>query len=81
MKSYFSDELLQKTIQELIDTANQKVVANKSVQFAMNDEVRLLLEKELKRNMQDFFFQIDAYAIRHIFKEHGNDKKKNQEGK
>ena len=75
------DNSLKESLLKLIELSKNKVVQNQTVTFEINVEVKDLLEVELKKDCSEYHFQIDIYAIKHIFKEHGDVKKKKIEGK
>ena len=75
MQELKTNKPLQEALQELIELSRKKEVKNQSVTFELADEVKELLENELGKSVAGFVFQIDIYAIKHIFKEHGDEKK------
>jgi hypothetical protein len=75
------DKSLKESLLKLVELSKEKVIKNQSVTFEINSEVKNLLEAELNKDCSEYCFQIDIYAIKHIFKEHGDIKKKKQEDK
>ena len=71
---------LKKSLLELIELSKDKVVKNQAVTFEINEDVKNLLGSELNKDCSEYRFQIDIYAIKHIFKEHGDSKKEENRG-
>jgi hypothetical protein len=71
---------LKESLLELIELSKDKVVKNQAVTFEINTDVKKLLEVELEKDCSEYQFQIDIYAIKHIFKEHGDSKKEENRG-
>ena len=74
------DKPLKESLLKLIELSKEKVIENQSVIFEINEEVKVLLKSELNKDCSEYHFQIDIYAIKHIFKEHGNVKKEDSRG-
>jgi hypothetical protein len=74
------DSLIKESIIRLIALAHKNESKNHAVKFPINDEVKSLLEDEMEFNFDEYSFQIDIYAIKHILKEHGNESKEDTRG-
>jgi hypothetical protein len=74
------DSLIKESIIRLIALAHKNESKNHAVKFPINDEVKSLLEDEMEFNFDEYSFQIDIYAIKHIRKEHGNESKEDTRG-
>ncbi len=74
------DNSLKESLLKLIELSKSKVIQNQTVTFEINVEVKDLLAVELKKDCSEYHFQIDIYAIKHIFKEHGDVKKEENRG-
>ncbi len=70
----------EKQLSELVVLAHQKKVENQFITFEISDNVKIEIQRELGLDCTEYCFQIDVYAIRHIFKEHGNITKETQRG-
>ena len=71
---------LKESLLALIELSKEKVVKNQTVTFEINADVKTLLASELEKDCSEYHFQIDIYAIKHIFKEHGDSKKEEKRG-
>ena len=71
---------LKELLLKLIELSKEKVIENQSIIFEINEDVKVLLESELSKDCSEYRFQIDIYAIKHIFKEHGNVIKEDSRG-
>ena len=78
--SKIEDSLTKESIIRLIELAHTNELKNHAVKFPINDEVKALLEEEMEYNFDEYSFQIDIYAIKHILKEHGNESKEDTRG-
>ena len=74
------DKPLKESLLKLIELSKEKLSDNQSVIFEINEDVKILLKSELNKDCSEYRFQIDIYAIKHIFKEHGNVKKEDSRG-
>jgi hypothetical protein len=74
------DKSLKESLLHLVELSKEKVIKNQSVTFEINSEVKNLLEAELNKDCAEYYFQIDIYAIKHIFKEHGDIKREEARG-
>ena len=71
---------LKESLLKLVELSKEKVIENQSIIFEINEDVKVLLESELSKDCSEYRFQIDIYAIKHIFKEHGNVIKEDSRG-
>ena len=71
---------LKESLLELIELSKDKVVKNQAIVFEINADVKILLASELEKDCSEYHFQIDIYALKHIFKEHGDSKKEEKRG-
>ena len=71
---------LKESLLKLVELSKEKVIENQSIIFEINENVKVLLESELSKDCSEYRFQIDIYAIKHIFKEHGNVIKEDSRG-
>jgi thioredoxin-related protein len=73
-------EELKKQIQILIDLARSDSNVNESIIFEGYSEILKQMGEQFGKDLSEYVFQIDMYAIRHIFKEHSDTKKEESRG-
>jgi thioredoxin-related protein len=73
-------EDLKQKIQTLIDLAQSDSNKNEIVTFEPHPDILKKMSEQFEKNISDYVFQIDMYAIRHIFKEHSDAKKEEPRG-
>ena len=78
--SKIENSLTKERIIRLIVLAHTNESKNHAVKFPINDEVKALLEDKMEHNFDEYSFQIDIYAIKHILKEHANESKEDSRG-
>jgi phage-Barnase-EndoU-ColicinE5/D-RelE like nuclease3 len=74
------EELLKKQLEALINLAKSDVNTNETIVFEANPEILEQMSKQFEKDLSGYNFQIDMYAIRHIFKEHTDAKKEESRG-
>jgi thioredoxin-related protein len=73
-------EDLKIQIQTLIDLAKSDSNANEFIIFEGYSEILKQMGEQFGKDLSEYVFQIDMYAIRHIFKEHSDIKKEENRG-
>ncbi len=74
------EELLKKQLEVLITLAKSDSNTNETIVFEANPEILEQMGRQFEKDLSGYNFQIDMYAIRHIFKEHTNAKKEESRG-
>jgi hypothetical protein len=74
------EELLKKQLEALISLAKSDANTNETIVFEANPEILEQMGKQFEKDLSGYNFQIDMYAIRHIFKEHTDAKKEESRG-
>jgi hypothetical protein len=74
------EELLKKQLEALINLAKSDANTNETIVFEANPEILEQMSNQFEKDLSDYNFQIDMYAIRHIFKEHTDAKKEELRG-
>ena len=74
------EELLKKQLEALISLAKSDSNTNETIVFEANPEILEQMGKQFEKDLSEYNFQIDMYAIRHIFKEHTDTKKEESRG-
>ncbi|MDH4459887.1 MAG: hypothetical protein QE277_00580 [Flectobacillus sp.] len=74
------EELLKKQLEVLITLAKSDSNTNETIVFEANPEILEQMGRQFEKDLSGYNFQIDMYAIRHIFKEHTNTKKEESRG-
>ena len=74
------EELLRKQLEALINLAKSDSNTNEIIVFEANPEVLEKMGNQFEKDLSGYNFQIDMYAIRHIFKEHTDAKKEESRG-
>ncbi len=75
-----NQEELRKQIQALIDLAKTDSNKNEIMTFEGHTEILEQMSNQFGKDLSDHTFQVDMYAIRHIFKEHSDTKKEESRG-
>jgi thioredoxin-related protein len=75
-----NEELLKKQLEALISLAKSDANTNETIVFEANPEILEQMGKQFEKDLSRYNFQIDMYAIRHIFKEHTDVKKEESRG-
>lgn len=75
-----NNESLALHLLNLIKLAKGESNENQFIDFEIRHEIVSEIEKQLSICLIDYKFRIDVYAIRHIFKQHGNDIKEKMRG-
>jgi thioredoxin-related protein len=75
-----NQEELKRQIQALIDLAKTDSNKNEIMTFEGYAEILEQMSNQFGKDLSDYTFQVDMYAIRHIFKEHSNTKKEESRG-
>ena len=73
-------ELLKNQLETLINLAKSESNINETIQFEANTEILEQMGLQFDKDLSEYCFQIDMYAIRHIFKEHSDTKKEESRG-
>jgi phage-Barnase-EndoU-ColicinE5/D-RelE like nuclease3 len=73
-------EELESQIQTLIDLAKTDSNKNEIMTFEGYTEILEQMSNQFGKDLSDYTFQVDMYAIRHIFKEHSDTKKEESRG-
>jgi phage-Barnase-EndoU-ColicinE5/D-RelE like nuclease3 len=74
------EELLKKQLEALINLAKSDSNNNETIVFEANPEILEQMGDQFEKDLSGYNFQIDMYAIRHIFKEHTDAKKEESRG-
>ena len=74
------EELLKKQLEALISLAKSDSNTNETIVFEANPEILEQMGKQFEKDLSEYNFQIDMYAIRHIFKENTDTKKEESRG-
>jgi anion-transporting ArsA/GET3 family ATPase len=73
-------EELKIQIKTLIDLAKTDSNKNEFVAFDGDSDILEQMSNQFGKSLSDYSFQVDMYAIRHIFKEHSDSKKEESRG-
>jgi thioredoxin-related protein len=73
-------EELKIQVQALINLAKSESNKNESIIFEGYSEILKQMGEQFGKDLSEYVFQIDMYAIRHIFKEHSDIKKEENRG-
>lgn len=71
---------IEESLKKLIELAREKETKNFNIKFEIPERVISLMKNELDINVEGYQYQIDIYAIKHIFKEHGDKIKEEKRG-
>ena len=74
------EELLKEQLEALINLAKSDSNINETIVFEAHPEILDQMGKQFEKDLSGYIFQIDMYAIRHIFKEHTDAKKEESRG-